>query len=224
MTITSLKWQLKGVINLAVQVRLGDVDFNVITTEQFQRKNKITDHPVEDNASVSDNVIARPDVIKVQGIIVNTGANDKEDQLQQYAAEHTILTYNGLRVYENVVIETLITKRSNKIFNGFDVTIQLKVIRTATSRVVEIDTRKVAEVKGSVTGNLEPFVPAISSIGLSLAGALTGSKALVATGQIIGRLAPSVKNVFQEARDNALSKVTAFLDFARNTFTGGGDN
>lgn len=120
------------------RVRLGDVEFDVIESENPRDSATVTDKPVESGQDVSDHVKQNPSIINLRGQMTE-GAVDKLQVLKKYQKEGTLLKYVGRNVYPNMVIEEIDREHGTRNRQGFQFNIRLKQVRIATAKEVEIN-------------------------------------------------------------------------------------
>ena len=120
------------------RVKLGEVEFSVIESENPQDSVTITDKPVESGQDVSDHVKQNPSIISISGQMIGDDASDKLKVLKKYQKEGMLLKYVGRNIYDNMAIEHI--SRVHPVANriGFGFTIKLKQVRIATAREVDI--------------------------------------------------------------------------------------
>ena len=135
------------------RVRLGSVEFSVVQKETIVDSAIVTDNQVESGQDVSDHMKKESSVIEISGIIVGDDAEGRLRQLQQYQKGAELLTYIGIEVYGNVVLQTIERSRESQVSNGFVYNITLKQIRIATAKEVEISVVNPATKKASLQTN-----------------------------------------------------------------------
>lgn len=119
------------------RVKLGDVEFDVIESENPKDSATVTDKPVESGQDVSDHVRQNPSIISLRGQMTE-GAADKLTILKRYQKNGELLKYVGRNAYSNMVIEELDREHGVTNRNGFQFNIKLKQVRIATAKEVEI--------------------------------------------------------------------------------------
>lgn len=120
------------------RVKLGDIEFDVIESENPRDSATVTDKPVESGQDVSDHVKQNPSIINIRGQMTE-GAADKLQVLKKYQKEGTLLKYVGRNVYPNMVIEEIDREHGTRNRQGFQFNIRLKQVRIATAKEVEIN-------------------------------------------------------------------------------------
>lgn len=120
-------------------VKLGDVAFSVVDSENPVDSVSVTDNAVEDGQDVSDHVKQEPSIINVQGHMTGDDAAEKLAALKKSQKDGELLRYVGRNGYGNMVIESLDRQHGvdNKFGFGFNLT--LKQVRIATAKEAEID-------------------------------------------------------------------------------------
>ncbi|MBT4266622.1 MAG: hypothetical protein HOD85_20680 [Deltaproteobacteria bacterium] len=106
-------------------------EIDVVITENLTEENLVTQNPVESGSLVADHVTTMPDKLDIEGLITDTPISllnplydkaeatkgrsknqyDKLSKLKKKKKRLRITT--GLRVYENMVFESLSAKRDN---------------------------------------------------------------------------------------------------------------
>lgn len=119
------------------RVKLGDVEFDVIESENPKDSATVTDNPVESGQDVSDHVKQNPSIINIKGQMTEDAAN-KLQTLKHYKKEGALLKYVGRNVYSNMVIEEI--DREHGVANrfGYQFSIKLKQVRIATAKEAQI--------------------------------------------------------------------------------------
>ena len=120
------------------RVKLGDVEFDVIESENPKDSATVTDKPVESGQDVSDHVKQNPSIINLRGQMTEDAAG-KLQVLRKYQKEGTLLKYVGRNVYPNMVIEEIDREHDARNRLGFQFNIKLKQVRIATAKEVEIN-------------------------------------------------------------------------------------
>lgn len=120
------------------RVKLGDIEFDVIESENPKDSVTVTDKPVESGQDVSDHVKQNPSIINLRGQMTEDAA-DKLQVLKKYQKEGTLLKYVGRNVYPNMVIEEIDREHGTRNRLGFQFNIKLKQVRIATAKEVEIN-------------------------------------------------------------------------------------
>lgn len=120
------------------RVKLGDIEFDVIESENPKDSVIVTDKPVESGQDVSDHIKQSPSIINIRGQMTEDAA-DKLQVLKKYQKEGTLLKYVGRNVYSNMVIEEIDREHGIRNRLGFQFNIKLKQVRIATAKEVEIN-------------------------------------------------------------------------------------
>ena len=119
------------------RVKLGDVEFDVIESENPKDSVTVTDKPVESGQDVSDHVKQNSSIINIRGQMTEDAA-DKLQILKRYQKDGELLKYVGRNIYSNMVIEELDREHGVTNRNGFQFSIKLKQVRIATAKEIEI--------------------------------------------------------------------------------------
>ena len=120
------------------RVKLGNIEFDVIESENPKDSVTVTDKPVERGQDVSDHIKQSPSIINIRGQMTEDAA-DKLQVLKKYQKEGTLLKYVGRNIYPNMVIEEFDREHGVKNRHGFQFNITLKQVRIATAKEVEIN-------------------------------------------------------------------------------------
>ena len=119
------------------RVKLGNVEFDVIESENPKDSATVTDKPVESGQDISDHVKQNSSTINIRGQMTEDAA-DKLTILKRYQRNGELLKYVGRNIYSNMVIEELDREHGVTNRNGFQFNIKLKQVRIATAKEVEI--------------------------------------------------------------------------------------
>jgi len=119
------------------RVKLGDVEFDVIESENPKDSATVTDKPVESGQDISDHVKQNSSIINIRGQMTEDAA-DKLQILKRYQKDGKLLKYVGRNIYSNMVIEEIDREHGADNRNGFQFNIKLKQVRVATAKEVEI--------------------------------------------------------------------------------------
>jgi len=120
-------------------MNIGDVEVTVGTEEQVDKKNNITDYPVEDGSVVSDNSERQPLILNVSGMVKGQNAFKKLQQLRKYCDNADIINYSGRNAFSNCVIESLSTSHGKNVKGGFTFTATIKQVLIAELQETNID-------------------------------------------------------------------------------------
>lgn len=130
---------------------LATVTFDVSENETHKSTAKVTDHPIEEGANISDHVVVGPDLLTLVAWVSNTPiANEAElavlsPQRAEEAYETLRLMKNAgttckvlttLRAYTSMVITSISVPRNAPLGDAINVTVELQEIRTATSETI----------------------------------------------------------------------------------------
>lgn len=118
--------------------KIGDVIFSATTNEDVTYENEVTDRPVEDLGYISDHVKQKPVRFNISGVVVGSDAYPKLKKLRQYCKGKYTVTYYGRNIMSNVVIQSLSTTHGKDIGNGFEFTLDCKIIKQATGKQVPL--------------------------------------------------------------------------------------
>lgn len=116
----------------------GQVEFNTVTEEAPEYFNQITSHAVESGQDVADHVKLMPNVLPINGVVAGDDAAQKLQTLKQFRQNAELLQYIGRNAFSNVVIESLTTRHTARVRNGFEFDLTLRQVRIARAREVQI--------------------------------------------------------------------------------------
>ena len=150
---------------LPARTRLGAVDaprsddlvFDVLLGEDENLPNKVTEYPIEDGSSVSDNVIPMSDTFTVQGAISNAPLYDVLDVLGNVAQGKPV---NGVLVGQNVNRAQLAWQKLKALRNG------RKLLRIVTPRETFLNyaITNLGRTKNVTTGEVLSFTVACKRV------------------------------------------------------------
>lgn len=96
-------------------------------------------HKVEKGIDLSDHVERKPIVVKLSGLLVRPTADRVETLIQKLQAiefEGKLITYEGRRIYKNMLLHGLSIKANFKVMNGYKFTCTLTEVRIGQSSYV----------------------------------------------------------------------------------------
>lgn len=118
---------------------IGGVPLHV-TNENVNMNNKVTDKPLEDKSSISDDIYQEPDTISVDFTVSRNG-KEVASQLKKLRNSSKVYKYNGVDFnYSNMAIKSLSIPRNANIKDGFEGSMQLQQVQIVeeTSRVTKL--------------------------------------------------------------------------------------
>jgi hypothetical protein len=118
--------------------RTGEVEFNVVLEESPDYQNQVTSNAVENGSDVADHVKNTPETLAIRGVITGDQAAERLKKLREFLKAGELLTYIGRNVFTNVVIESLTTRHTAQVRDGYECNLTLKHVRVARSREVYI--------------------------------------------------------------------------------------
>ena len=160
-----------GIVEAAVQGLLQSVFLrtrsigpfvaNVTIEERHIDELRITDHPVERNAVISDHAFKLPMRVTIQAGYSNSSfesggdPNYVNDVYRQFLAlqesRELIFILTGKRLYENMLIERLAVTTDEKTENALFLTVEMREIILVTTQTVSVPSTSVMRAPG-VTG------------------------------------------------------------------------
>ncbi|MFJ7662028.1 LysM peptidoglycan-binding domain-containing protein [Lysinibacillus sp. NPDC097162] len=120
------KAQLNG---LLIHVTSEDANFDV----------DIPTHKVEKGIDLSDHVERKPEVVKLSGLLIrptNERVESLISKLKNIEIKGQLVTYEGRRIYKNMLMSGLSIKASSKVMNGYNFSCTLTEVRIAQSSYV----------------------------------------------------------------------------------------
>jgi hypothetical protein len=129
---------------------IGDLQLDLILSEEESLSGRATTAPVEDGADLSDSVEIDPPVLKLTGFITNTPVKDVEGNLStRYQdairtikeirkAKLPVTIVSMMEVYENMVIEELSIPRNAGIGEAVEFSMSLRQIEVKKSQTAVI--------------------------------------------------------------------------------------
>lgn len=100
----------------------------------------IPTHKVEKGIDLSDHVERKPITIKISGLLVRPTEDRVEtlvQKLQKIEVEGKVITYEGRRIYKNMLVSGLSIGASSKVMNGYRFSLTLTEVRIAQSSYVK---------------------------------------------------------------------------------------
>lgn len=114
--------------------RLGNVEINLVESEQPQFQNDVTEKPVESGQNIADHVKNLPDTLILTATISGPDWQTRRDKLLKYRKEGTALWYRGKVSMLPVVIQSLYENHDRYIKEGYRFTATLRQIRIAVQQ------------------------------------------------------------------------------------------
>lgn len=112
--------------------RLGEVEIDVVETDQPTYPNDVSQKPVEKEADVSDHIKQQPVEIILSCIFAGQEAMEKHSQLKEMRDEEEVFEYEGsFGLYENMAIVEITPMKNAQFGNGFECQIRLKQVLIA---------------------------------------------------------------------------------------------
>lgn len=118
---------------------LGELEIDVVESDQINYQNTVTDKPVEDGADISDHIKQKPIEITLK-CFFSGNETDKHNQLVEMRNAEEIFEYSGsLGTYENMAITEITPLKNATYGDGFECDINLKQVRIATLETTEVE-------------------------------------------------------------------------------------
>lgn len=120
------------------RVKLGDVEFSVVTFENAIDSARVTSHQVESGQSVSDHVEQLPYIINIRGQMVGEKAFPNLQLLRKYQKAGQPLQYIGRNSDKNMIIVEMDKEHGLENRTGFQFDITLQQVRIAAAKTFEL--------------------------------------------------------------------------------------
>jgi hypothetical protein len=147
--LTSIFFGIKAI------AKIGSVQLDCSIQETHSFKSDVTDYTVEDGGKIQDHIYLEPFRITMQGIVsdsplgflgggfsdtIQSYSEDAYDKLTEMREQRILFdVVTGLKIYPNMVFETLDVNRDKDTGKALYFTSQLKQIRKAQSKVIYIN-------------------------------------------------------------------------------------
>jgi len=119
-----------------------EITLDVVIDEGPEFNSEVSDHPIEDGASVSDHVSLRPISVPMNGVIAGDEAADKIATLRRWRNERHRLRFVGRNIFRNYVISELQTEHDVSVRDGFRFRLvlqEVKIVKPAVAEIVSVD-------------------------------------------------------------------------------------
>ncbi len=170
------KFGIFGNLKLA---SVDDIVFDASLQETHRSSARITDHPVESGATISDHVIIDPEeltlsvvvsntptvsILEVPSIEQNRAETAYQDLLAKKAARVAVEVTTTLRIYENMILTDVSCTRDANTGNIVMLSLSLREIRTATSATIAGPEPKIDAGKKKKKLGKKPTTPAPAAV------------------------------------------------------------
>ncbi|MGE8037897.1 LysM peptidoglycan-binding domain-containing protein [Lysinibacillus sp. NPDC093692] len=111
-----------------------------VTNEDADFDADIPTHKVEKGIDLSDHVEKKPVVVKLSGLLIrptNERVETLINKLRSFEYKGQPVTYEGRRIYKNMLLHGLSIKASSKVMNGYNFSCTLTEVRIAQSSYVD---------------------------------------------------------------------------------------
>lgn len=136
-------------VELIGKSRLGGYQIHVVS-ESVQGDVTVIGHPAEEGFPITDHVEKEPFTISLSGTLVRP-TRERVDRLisalEKFRDSGKLLTYEGRRIYTNMVIEQFSYDTDKSIANGYRFSMKLKRIRIAKPAYVALPPKPKTQVK-----------------------------------------------------------------------------
>jgi len=133
------------------------IELDVVTEERPEFNTDVSDHPIEDGASVSDHVALRPISVPMNGVIAGQGAGDKIATLRRWRNERHRLKFTGRNIFKNYVIQEFSSEHDAGVGDGFRFRLvlqQVQIVKPALVEVTSVDPVGVEPTEADPTPSL----------------------------------------------------------------------
>lgn len=121
-----------------------------VVSESMQADVNVLEQPAEEGLPLTDHVEKKPFSLSLSGTLVRP-TQERVDQLiaalEKFRDTGKLLTYEGRRIYSNVVIETFSFDADKTIANGYRFSMKLKQIRIAKAAYVALPPKPKTQAK-----------------------------------------------------------------------------
>ena len=114
------------------------IELDVVIDERPEYNTEVSEHPIEDGASVSDHVALRPIQIAMNGVVAGEGAGEKIGRLRRWRNDRHRLRYSGRNIFKNYVISEFSSEHDARVGDGFRFRMVLQQVRIVKPSIVEI--------------------------------------------------------------------------------------
>lgn len=123
--------------------KLADLLIHV-TNEEAVIDADIPTHKTETGIDLTDHVERKPTVVRLSGILIRPTEDRQETlikKLEDTESSGKLVTYEGRRIYKNMLMSNLNIKAHAKIMNGYEFTLTLTEVRIGKSAYVQPKTK-----------------------------------------------------------------------------------
>lgn len=149
MTILLIPWLERGSRIIEQETGLELLQFDANFDENHEYSKRITTHPVEDGAPISDHIISEQTAVDLLISFVDDPINEvvtgfdrarrKFRELKSiFDAEETFQLVTGLEVYDNVAIERISVPRTNRTGYAVEARVSFKQLSIANQILVTV--------------------------------------------------------------------------------------
>ena len=152
------------------QKLIGSIEVDAFITETHSRTSELTSYPVEDGTDISDHIINNPIGLSVDGFIspaavtllqVTRQADRHIKSFEQINVlmdkKELVQVVTGLKVYDNMHIQSFVVNRNKTNGNALAFTMGLKQARTVTTQLTIIPN---TQIGGDSVTELQAQAPA----------------------------------------------------------------
>lgn len=131
------------------QKKVGAIEIDTFTSENHELSSNVTQYPVENGGDISDHITNNPDAFSGNAVVMpvklinpdttKNRAKDAYEELKRINDDKEVVTIvSGLRVYENMHLNSISIPRSSETGNSLVFDISATQIRIANSQTTTI--------------------------------------------------------------------------------------
>lgn len=137
---------------------IGSIEIQMFESESYTRNSSMTSFPIEDGSTISEHIINQPKEVSVNGFIgVNALGIGSTwitvfDQINDLIDSKSLISIvMGLKIYDNMHIESFDVTRDKATGQGLPFTMKLKEAVIIQSQVTNIPSAKISGTVGNKT-------------------------------------------------------------------------
>lgn len=161
------------------EYKVGTITFDLLTQEQHNFNNQVSDHNIEDGSTVSDHIknelengsltgLITNFSIRTYGITTNRAQDAFEEMIRLWKSKELVTVITIMRVYEQMAITSVSVARSNQTGEAIELNISFKKLRTVKLQKVQIETGiKINEMTNDLNRQSSPTLNTGSQVGVT---------------------------------------------------------
>lgn len=134
---------------LVGKTKLGGYLIHVVS-ESIKGDVNVIEQPAEEGLPLTDHVEKKPFILSIEGTLVRPSqarVDELISALEKFRDSGKMISYEGRRIYKNIVIETFSFDADKSISNGYRFSMRLKQIRIAKTAYVALPPKPKTQVK-----------------------------------------------------------------------------